>query len=140
MSDYDPNYVPVKHYYLVGLKCVVFNEQGKLLLLKRSDKTKGAGKWSLVGGGLEKGEDPLAGIKREAQEEAQIELEDVKPVDVAAFYEFDNPSVVICYQAVTHTKEVTSNWEHDEYTWVTKDEALQMDLSETAKNFIIVAS
>lgn len=138
MGDYNPNHIPPKSYFLVGQKCVVINGEGKILLLKRSSKSGGGG-WNLIGGGLEKGEDPVKGLKREAQEEAQIEIYDVSPIHIASFAEgkeTKDPVVIICYQAKTDSDQVTLNWEHDEYKWVTKHEALNEDLSKTIRDFI----
>ena len=135
MSEFDPNYVPQKNYYLVGQKCVVFNSKGEVLLLKRSSKS-GSTHWSLIGGGLDKGEDPIEGIKREANEEAQIEIFDIEPIRVVSFTEGEDSVLMIAYQAKTNSIEVVLNWEHDEYKWVSKEDALKEDLSETIKDFI----
>jgi 8-oxo-dGTP pyrophosphatase MutT (NUDIX family) len=55
---------------------VIFNDDKKILLLKRAP-TKGvwgAGKWSLIGGGVEAGELPEVAAKREVKEETGIVL------------------------------------------------------------------
>lgn len=129
MSNYNPNYVPQKNYFLVGQKCVVFNKEGKILLLKRSDKSGGGG-WSLIGGGLDKGEDPIESIKREAREEAQVEISDIKPIKLISFDEDGDSVLLIFYQAKTDSEKITLNWEHDEYRWMSVDEALRENLSE----------
>ena len=139
MTDYNPSHIPVKQYYLVGQKCVVFNNKGQILLLKRSEKSGGGG-WSIVGGGLEHGEDPIEGIKREAREETQLEIQDIKPVLVSSFEEGEDRTLLIFYQAKTHSDQVVLNWEHGEYKWVTKDQAMKEELSPALKTLFITIS
>lgn len=136
MSDYDPNYIPQKNYFLIGVKCIVFNPEGKLLLLQRSSKAGGGGKWSLIGGGLDHNEDPLEGIKREVREEAEIEIYDIKPINIITFKDDKDFVLMIAYQAKTDSDKITLNWEHDDYKWISKEEALNMEISETIKDFI----
>jgi len=55
---------------------VIVNEDNKILLLKRSDYEKQwmPNKWALVGGGIEKGENPEEACKREIKEETGLEI------------------------------------------------------------------
>jgi len=50
----------------------LFNGQGELLLLRRSDDAHCAGLWSLPGGKLEPAESPLSAARRELLEEAGL--------------------------------------------------------------------
>lgn len=136
MSNFDPNHILQKNYFLVGQKCIVFNTEGKILLLKRSNKAGGSGEWSLPGGGLEKGEDTVESIKREVDEETQIEIYDIKLVNVITFIEGDDSVLMICYRAKTDSDKITLNWEHDEYKWVTREEVINENLSVTIKEII----
>lgn len=56
--------------YMPGVVAVICNEAGEVLLQRRSDN----GRWSLVSGILEPGEEPAMAIAREAQEEAGIKV------------------------------------------------------------------
>lgn len=53
---------------------VIVNDDNKILLLKRSDYEDQwmPNKWALVGGGIEKGENPEAACKREIEEETGL--------------------------------------------------------------------
>lgn len=135
MNDYDPNYIPVKNYYLVGQKCILYNAEDKFLLLKRSTKGGGGG-WSVPGGGLDQDEDPVQGIKREVTEEAGLEIYEVEPIKLITFKENEDSVIMIAYRARTDSDKVTLNWEHDDFKWVSKDEALNEKMSDVLKDFI----
>lgn len=136
MSDYDPNFVPKKTYFLVGGKAIVLNKDGKLLVLQRSEKSGDGGEWSIPGGALEQNENPIDVIKREIMEETKLEVRDIKPYSFK-FYSHEGDSVLIIgYICRAEAEEVTLNWEHDDYKWLTKDEALKLDLTEDGKYFI----
>jgi len=55
---------------------VIVNNDNKILLLKRVDDKKiwMPGKWALVGGGIEKGENPQKAVEREIKEETGLEV------------------------------------------------------------------
>jgi ADP-ribose pyrophosphatase YjhB (NUDIX family) len=55
--------------WLSGLTAVVLNDRDEVLLVKRADN----GRWSLVAGILEPGEQPAVGLVREIQEETAVE-------------------------------------------------------------------
>jgi ADP-ribose pyrophosphatase YjhB (NUDIX family) len=62
---------------IAGVSVIVTNLSGDVLLLKHS---YGPAVWSLPGGGLGKGEDPLAAARREVREELGVELARIEPV------------------------------------------------------------
>jgi len=137
MNDYDPNYIATKTYMLVGQKAIIFNKDGQFLILQRSEKAGDAGKWSFAGGALEEKEKPVEGILREIKEETQLDVEKLKPFTVFSYTNKDDDSVVmICYTCIAKNPDVIINWEHDDYKWVTKDEALKMDMGEHARRLI----
>ncbi len=68
---------PVRRRYpdapLVGVGAAVFDEQGRVLLVRRGRPPR-AGHWGLPGGLLELGETLEAGVRREVAEECGIEI------------------------------------------------------------------
>ena len=136
MSNYDPNYIPKKEYFLVGGKAIVLNKDGKILVLQRSKKAAGGGKWSLPGGALGQNESPIDSIKREIVEETKLEVTDVKPFSFKSYSHDGDSILIISYTCRANPEKVILNWEHDGYKWLFKDEALQLDLTEDAKYFI----
>jgi ADP-ribose pyrophosphatase YjhB (NUDIX family) len=57
--------------WLTGITGVVLDDAGQVLLVRRADN----GRWSLVAGILEPGEQPAVGLLREIQEETAVEAE-----------------------------------------------------------------
>lgn len=129
MNTFDPNYKETPINFHVGQKVVVFNSENRILFLKRSALSSRPGGWDFPGGGLEN-EDPLDGVKREAREEASIEITDVHPLAVAS-HETTEPrtrKLVIGYVGRWKSGEVKLSWEHDEFRWLSIDEALKIEL------------
>lgn len=138
MNDFDPNYIPKKSFALIGQKAIVLNKNNQFIILQRTDKTGEGSKWSLPGGALEKGEDPYQGIKREISEEIALEVSDLKPFFVKSLVNKDNDFVVVIgYTGKVKDGQIKLNWEHDNFKWVNKDEALQMDLTKDARDIIV---
>jgi 8-oxo-dGTP pyrophosphatase MutT (NUDIX family) len=54
--------------YLPGVSAVVFDDEGRVLLGRRSD----TGHWSIIGGIPEPGEQPAAAAQREVEEETAV--------------------------------------------------------------------
>lgn len=135
MPDYDPNYIQPKDYVLISVKVLVQNPDKKILLLHRSKLSPGRKGWDFCGGTPDKNEDPTMAAIREAKEEAGIDISDIKPVATASF---DNDAfwVVIGFRATTKSKNIELSWEHDEYRWVTKDEALKLELPDFFRKMI----
>jgi 8-oxo-dGTP diphosphatase len=69
-------------FYRVSVKALIRNSEGKVLVVKENQDT-----WSLPGGGLDHGEDPIKGVLRELQEELGIAHAEVGGVAcVKTFY------------------------------------------------------
>lgn len=62
---------------IAGVSVIITNLGGDVLLLKHS---YGPAVWSLPGGGLARGEDPLEAARREVREELGVELARIEPV------------------------------------------------------------
>lgn len=68
-------------FYRVSVKALIRNELGEVLVLKENQNT-----YSLPGGGLDHGEEPLAGLQREVAEELGIAITSAKPHSTKTFY------------------------------------------------------
>ncbi len=85
----------LKSSYRVSLKGLVRDEQGKILFVKERDN------WDLPGGGLEHGEDPIQGLKREFDEElgVKIEINESSCKVISTWNQkFDEPVCLVIYR------------------------------------------
>jgi len=71
-------------YCLTGVACIINNDE-KILLGKRINKSHGSGEFWVPGGKIDYGESPIESIVREVKEEAGITIEKPQFVD----YSFD---------------------------------------------------
>lgn len=106
-------------------KCIVVNDKGRILALKRNANDRyRAGCWDLPGGTYEKGEDVIASIKREVKEEVHLIITDPRPVYVASGQNFSSEFMsgenvfAVCHVCDDWQGEVTISDEHTEYRWV----------------------
>ncbi|MDH5533113.1 MAG: NUDIX hydrolase [Candidatus Pacebacteria bacterium] len=140
MNEYNPDHVSVIVNFRVGQKVVVFNSNNEILFLKRSNKCARAGGWDFPGGALEE-EEAEEGIVRETREETGLEIEDVAPISLITHLRDDPQSsiLLIGYKANLKSGEVRLSWEHDQYKWVSVEEALKIDLPEGHRKFLKAA-
>lgn len=69
-------------FYRVSLKAVIRNEAGEVLVVRENGSS-----WSLPGGGLDHGEDPIAALARELYEEVGYEgMFSAEPIGVRTVY------------------------------------------------------
>lgn len=137
MSSYDPNHIHVTHHFVVGVKTILIDQENRILVLKRSDKTKGVSKWSLPGGHLEKNENPNNAVIREVEEETQLKITSAEVFAINFHPSNEKPTIIIGYKGtIPPGQEVILNWEHTEYKFLDRDEALKLDLTEDGRYFI----
>jgi 8-oxo-dGTP pyrophosphatase MutT (NUDIX family) len=108
---------------------VIYRVEGgdfKFLILKY-----GLGHWDFPKGNVEKGESELETVKREVLEETgidKIEIIDGFKERVGYYYRMKGNLIyktVNYYLARTDQEEVKLSYEHEDYAWVTVDEALK---------------
>lgn len=107
---------------------VIANTDNKILLLKRSEIKNGWGnnQWGLVGGGVEKNEEPENACKREIKEETNLNIN--KFVEKVVIQR--NPDSVEHIFACRYNDEptnVTLNKEHTNYGWFDINEIKFLD-------------
>lgn len=122
----------------VAQKVVIFNDQGKILALRRSPTDPHRPlTWDLPGGDLEVGEDPREGILREVKEEVGIEIKNLQLLDVVGRYNDKQEYWLgIGYKAIAVTTNVVLSYEHDQFEWVTKEEFLSRESSEKLRHLV----
>lgn len=129
MNDYDPNYVHVPTYFLLGVKTIVINQDNKILLLQRSDKCSNLHTWDFGGGGVDKSENPINSAIREAKEETGLTIYNVKPLTTYIDTSGADEAVIIGFTANTGSSDVQLSWEHEAFQWLTLEELQTIELS-----------
>lgn len=77
------------------------------------------GIWELPGGGLENGENPIDGLKREVKEETGLDITVDAPLSVRHFQRVDGPFVYLTIFVCTpNTQTIKLSHEHDAYDWL----------------------
>ncbi|MEM0267815.1 MAG: NUDIX hydrolase [Candidatus Korarchaeum sp.] len=112
---------------------VVFNREGKVLLLRRAKSKRNGGRWEIPGGSLKYGESPRKGAIRELMEETGIKVSplSVFPVDTFGFLysEMGVEFIIPLYFTVAEEFEPRIREdEHDGWGWFTVEEVKEMEL------------
>ena len=100
---------------------VIINNQGRILILKRSPAEYYAGLWDFPGGTVEKGETLQQAAIREVKEESGLEIK----LDKNYFYTYhyqDKELDVYGFKADFASGKVVLSEEHVEFKWISKDE------------------
>ncbi len=108
-------------------KVAILNAEGRVLILRRSDTARHRPLgWDLPGGKVDPGETPLIAVKREAQEEAGLIIENVEIMSCHVLHS----RLWYGYAAQFKIDQtVTLSREHDRYAWVTHEELKQYDMT-----------
>ncbi len=111
--------------------CLLLNDEGKLLILKRSKKVKTyKGQWGGVAGYVEENEKPYDTALKEIKEEVGLEKKDVNlvkrygPVNFTDFYEgksYDWQIYVFVF-IIKKNSKINIDWEHIEKRWILPSE------------------
>lgn len=120
-------------FYRVSVKGL-FVRDNKILLLK--EPLELSGQWELPDGGLDFGEDPHRGLKREVEEELGLKVTSISkyPVYVwSAYFEHRRNidwyySMVLAYRIELDSLEFTATPECEDIKMCTKAELDQLDL------------
>ena len=112
------------------VRVFVFNEQGRLLLLKRANSAYGEGRWCLPGGKIDYLDTPEKAAARETKEETGIRLSGLEFL----FYQSNlpmAPGLMHClnfYFRASGRGTVRINEESAEFAWVKPKEAARYQL------------
>ena len=105
--------------------CLIFNEENKLLLLKRAENDDWmGGKFALVGGGCELHEIPEETIIRETKEETNLTIK--KPKMCYSTIE-DDTFLYVFIAKCTNSDKIKLNSEHSGYIWVNSQDISKYD-------------
>jgi len=130
----------------LGVKALIFDESGKILLLKRYSEKKERQTWDLPGGRVQKGESPEVAFKREVFEETG--LQHLHSVDFVAMeltgFRISIPPeemglIFSIYQCrLIESQPIILSKEHCEFQWVSLTSAVSMLKANYPKRLIDV--
>lgn len=111
----------------------LITHRGRVLLGKKevSEDHPIGGKWHVLGGHLEKGEQPEEAVKREVKEETGLEVDVHQVVDISTFAweDGENDSIQIFYHVEADNDEAEPMDDLEEVEWV-EPEDLKDELSD----------
>jgi 8-oxo-dGTP diphosphatase len=101
---------------------------GRILIAKRRLGDRLAEKWEFPGGKIEHGESPEQCLRREMQEEFQIEVS-IGQFFGESIYHYDHGSIkLLAYRTYLENGELIPK-AHEEYQWVTVDQLGNYDFA-----------
>lgn len=125
-------------YYRLSVKALIFDESRTRFLLAQEDN----GKWELPGGGLDWGENFEEGIKREVKEEMGLEVISIaKQPSYLTTAQRDSDgawTANVLFETKLENLDFTPSSECMDIKFVTKEEALELNLFVTVKKFLEV--
>ncbi len=111
----------MKKQTLVKVVAAVIEKDGKVLIAKRRQGDKLAGKWEFPGGKIDPGETAEEALKRELHEELGIET-GVEDFICSSCYDYEHLSVELLAYRVKHISGDITPHVHDEVKWVLPDD------------------
>ncbi len=134
-----------KELHRIAITCIIYNDEGKYLVTRRSlEKKAFPGMWTVPGGGLNTddytsrpktpGTEQWYGavevaLLREVAEEVNVTIEKPTYLLDLTFIRPDNvPVLVLSYYAHYVSGEVKMDADTIDYKWVTSEEAKSLDL------------
>lgn len=105
---------------LIHVVCVILeDDDGCIFVARRPEGKALAGGWEFPGGKIESGETHEAALKREIQEELEIQI-DVGAALPASSYDYDFGTVVLYPYRASIVSGVINLTEHPEGRWVSR--------------------
>ena len=113
----------------------VIERDGRVLIAKRKNGWRFAGKWEFPGGKIEPNETPEECLRRELREELGIETE-IGNFFCSSTYAYPHATVQLLVYRAFHVSGEYTLYDHQEIRWVLPEDLLQYDFPE-ADNLVI---
>lgn len=105
----------------------VVENEGKYLIVKRSEENTSSGEWGFVSGKMEKNETPEETAERELWEETKLEAELVETGDFYIGKGELGYWRLFPVLMETESREVKLNWELSDYRWIDLEEINELE-------------
>jgi 8-oxo-dGTP pyrophosphatase MutT (NUDIX family) len=125
--------------------CLLINENGELLILKRSSKVRTyKGMWGGIAGYVEENEEPYETAIKEMREEVGVKKENISlvkrlgPIEFTDFYNgerYDWEIFVFVFR-IGKKGKINIDWEHLEYRWIPPSEIEKYDTVPHLKDIV----
>ncbi len=118
----------IEYNFGIAVKAIIKNEEGKYLVLYKSETEEiNPNKIDIPGGRMKFGESAEESLKREIEEEIGVKIEIIKPSRIWGFVKDDLHLVGITFLARYISREIRLSREHTKYEWIDKDKILTGD-------------
>lgn len=131
----------IEYVFGLAVRAVITNEDGKILIIKRSSDSKtNPGKWELPGGKVDQGESFDKALLREVYEETNLKI---KLDNVIGASQQDLPlirAVHIIMSGSIVDGELNLSSEHEGYAWEFLENLKDYELADWLENFIMTST
>ena len=114
---------------MINVTCAIIYFNDKILVTQRSEKMKLPLKWEFPGGKLEEGENEIDCIKREINEEKNIDIEVLEKLSNSLF-DYGNFKINLIPFTANYVSGEIILTEHKDYKLLDKSELLNLDWAE----------
>ena len=125
--------------------CLLINDEGKILILRRSSKVKTYKElWGGIAGYVEENEDPYGTAVKEIKEEAGISKEELKLIRKGKTIEFTDlynnkkyDWMIFPFLFFVKKSKIQIDWEHTEYRWISPSDITRYKTVPHLKDIIL---
>lgn len=127
--------------FALAVRLLLFNEDGKVLLLRRSQSSKtNPGTWELPGGKIDAGEPFDAALAREMREETGLAIRLHHAAGTAEQHVQDWHVVHLIMTGTVVYGSLRISREHDEFMWAGIDEMRDLELADWFREYLAKSS
>jgi mutator protein MutT len=124
--------------YGMAVRALLLDEDGKSLLLRRSDSSRYfAGMWEWPGGKCDPGETIDKALMREVEEETGLQIKVTDFIGADDFVMSEIHVVSLYMKAKIVGGVVTLSGEHDDFTWVFPEDYSGVGLADNTRFFML---
>ncbi len=123
--------------FTISPRALIRNPDGLWLFIRRAGTSQHwAGQWEPPGGKMDAGESVDVTLEREVAEETGLKISDMRVVGATEGAVEAARFVVLVLEAKAESKSVRLSDEHDDFMWVTRRDAANLDLAPVYADFI----